>query len=237
MRRRTLVFIVCSPHPRAGVTTTARLLTDFFLSRQSPVEGFDTDPHEPAYGELFPEHARIVDASDIKGQISLFDRLLVADGTPKIVDVWHRSFERFFKTVHEIGFLEEARRHGVEPIVLFQAEAASTALAAALALNATWPDLWMIAVHNEGVAPLGESAPEILYSYPARGKFVIPPLEPPIAKMLDDPRLSLSRFLLAPPSDMSIVARAAFKNWLHQVFTQFQSFELRLELDSSAYLS
>jgi hypothetical protein len=36
--------------------------------------------------------------------------------------------------------------------------------------------------------------------------------------------------------DMSIVVRAALKAWIGPVFTQFQSFELRQRLESSAYL-
>lgn len=236
MTRRTFVFIVCSPHGRVGVSTTARLLTDFHLLRRSPVEGFDTDPHEPDYGGWFPDHVRIVDAADIKGQISLFDRLLVNDETPKIVDIWARSYARFFAIVKDIGFFEEARRHGVEPIILFHADATHGALKAAFALNAAWPDLAMLVVHNEGAAPLGDNPHEILLRYPARGKFVIAPLEGPVARLLHDPSLSLSRFLLAPPSGMSIVLRAALRNWILRSFTQFRSFELRLELEASEYL-
>lgn len=236
MKRRTLVFIVCSPHPRTGVTTTARLLTDYHISRRRPVEGFDTDPRDPRYGEWFPENVSIVDAADIKGQISIFDRLLVNDETPKIVDVWHRSYEQFFATIRDIGFIDEARRRGVEPILLFHADATGSALGKALALHAQWRDLWMFVVHNEGAAPLGGFAREILPRYPVRGKFVVPPLQGPVARALDDPSLSLTRFLLAPPADMSIVVRAALKAWIIPIFTQFQSFELRLALESSSVL-
>jgi hypothetical protein len=236
MAARTLVFIVCSPHARAGVTTTARLLTDFFLSQGSPVEGFDTDPHEPRYATLFPDIVRTIDIADIKGQISLFDRLLVHDETPKIVDVWHRSFDRFFSTVREIGFFEEARRKGVEPIIVYQVDGTAFALAKAMALSASWKDLWMISVQNEGAAPLDEAPPDLLLRYPARGKFVIPPLDAPIARRLDNDDISLAGFLVSPPPNMSIVVRAALKSWLQQIFTQFQSFELRLNLESSDYL-
>jgi hypothetical protein len=236
MRRRTFVFVACSPHSRTGVSTTARLLTDFFLSRQARVEGFDTDPHEPRYGELFPDCVQIVDATDIRGQISLFDRLLVDDGTPKIVDVWYRSFDRFFATVQDIGFVEEARGRGVEPVFIFHVDPTETALSRALAISATWSDVTMVAVHNEGAAPLGAEAHEILARYPVSRKFVIGALETPVAKALDRPDLSLCRFLVAPPPDMSIVVRAALKAWLGPVFTQFQSFELRMELDGAEFL-
>ena len=67
------VFIVCSASPRAGVSTTARLLTDYRLFSGAPVTGFDTDPRDPHYGALFPDLVRTVDIGDIKGQIALFD--------------------------------------------------------------------------------------------------------------------------------------------------------------------
>lgn len=236
MRRRTIVYIACSPHPRTGVSTTARLLTDFYLSRQARVEGFDTDPHEPRYGSLFPDCVRVIDAADIRGQISLFDRLLVHDEIPKIVDIWHRSYERFFATVQEIGFMEEARRHGVEPVILFHIDPTEATLARALGLSAAWNDLMIVAVHNPGASPLGDAADEILSRYPARRKFFIPPLEAPLAQALEEPDLSLSRFLLAPPSNMSIVVKAGLKTWLAPIFTQFQSFELRMELESAEFL-
>jgi hypothetical protein len=35
---------------------------------------------------------------------------------------------------------------------------------------------------------------------------------------------------------MSIVVRAALKSWIVPIFTQFKSFELRRDLESSDYL-
>lgn len=236
MGRRSLVYFVCSLHSRTGVTTAARLLTDYYLSHNIEVEGFDTDAREPCYATLFPGRVRVVDIGDVRGQISLFDRLLVPDETPKVVDVWHRSYEQLFSTIAEIGFFEEAQRIGVEPIMLFQADTTERAAISAASIHTTWPDLWMTVIHNEGAAPLGAGALDILARYPTRGKFVIPRLEGPIAKLLEDVDLSLSTFLLEPPADMSIVVRAALKAWLAPIFTQFQSFELRLDLESSEFL-
>ncbi|HEY8161929.1 MAG: hypothetical protein ACR650_17845 [Methylocystis sp.] len=236
MSRRTFVYFVCSPHSRTGVTTAARLLTDYYLSRGVAVEGFDTDSREPNYALRFPGLSRIVDIGDVKGQISLFDRLLVADDAPKVVDVWSRSYDQLFSTIAEIGFLEEARRAGVEPIILFQSDSSQTAASNARMLNTTWPDLWLTVIHNEGAAPLRAEAHEILSRYPARGKLVIPKLESAIAAALDNIDLSLTTFLRDPPSDISIVVRAAIKSWLIPIFTQFQSFELRMNLLSSDFL-
>jgi hypothetical protein len=233
MRRNARLFIVCSPSPRVGVTTTARLLTDYYLFVGGKVEGFDTDPHDQRYAELFPDIVRSVDASDIKGQIALFDRLLAHDETTRIVDVWRRVFPQFFSTVREIGFIEEARQRGIELVVLFHPDASQASLRAAAMLRDSWPGLEMILVQNEGANPLGPDAAELLRRFPASGKFVVPALQDPVAKILDQKSLSLSRFLRAPPSDMSIVVRAALKSWVAPIFTQFQSFELRRDLESS----
>jgi hypothetical protein len=236
MTRRTLAFFVCSPHSRTGVTTAARLLTDYYLSRNVGVEGFDTDVREPAYALFFPERTRIADLNDVKGQISLFDRLLVANERPKIVDVCHRSYERLFATIAEIGFLEEARRQGVEPVVLFQTDVTQSAANGALVLNTTWPDLTMSVIHNRGASPLGRDSLAVLARYPASGKFVIQRLEAPMARALDDVDLSLSALMGEPPPANSVALRTALKAWLLPIFTQFQSFELRLALQSSKCL-
>jgi len=236
MSRRTLVFVACSPHPRSGVSTTARLLTDFYLSRSTEVEGFDTDPHAPRYHELFPDRTRVIDTADIRGQISLFDRLLVDDGIPKIVDVWQRAYDRFFKTVKEIGFVEEAHMRGVEPIILFHVDQTDSSLASAQSLSAAWRNLAMVVVQNEGAAPLGAYAHETLGHYPSTRKFVIGALDGAVAKSLEQPNLSLSRLLVSPPPEMSIVVRAALKAWIAPIFTQFRSFELRHDLDGAQFL-
>jgi hypothetical protein len=231
MRRRTIVFIACSPHARTGVSTTARLLTDYYLSRNIDVVGFDADPHEPFYGDLFPSHVRPIDLNDVRGQIALFDSLLIDDERPKIVDVWHRSYDKFFTMIKEIRFIEEAVKVGLEPIFLYHVDPSERSLSGALTLYRTWSDASLIAVHNEGASPLGAEQHEILSYYPARGKFVIGPLNAPAAKVLRDPNFSITRFLTAPPSDMSIVVRAALKYWISSAFTQFQSFELRAALE------
>ncbi|HMK88813.1 MAG TPA: hypothetical protein VK446_04160 [Methylocystis sp.] len=235
MNRRALVFICCSPDARTGVSTTARLLTDYLLLQGAPVEGFDTDPHEPCYADFFPSLVRIVDASNVRGQISLFDRLLTPDQTPRIVDVWNRSYRRFFDTVRDIGFMEEAVGRGIDPVLLYHADASETALAGARDLVRSWPDLRFILVHNEGAAQLGPDAREILAHYPGQGKFVIGELNGAVAKTLSDRALSFSDFLTAPPASMSIVVRAALKAWILPIFTQFKSFELRLEMESSLF--
>jgi hypothetical protein len=237
MSRRTLVYFVCSPHSRTGVTTTARLITDYYLSRGRPVDCYDTDSREPSYALRYPDHSRIVDIFSIQGQIALFDPLLVADDRPKVVDVWSRSYDQLFSTIAEIGFLEEAARAGVEPIVFHQSDASAMAASNARLLTTTWPNLRVTVVHNEGAAPIGPEARGLLAAYQARGKLVIPRLDRLIARELDGLDMSFSHLLRDPPTAMPGVVQEALKGWLAPIFTQLQSFELRIQLQSSQFLT
>ncbi len=236
MQRRTHVFIVCSPRARVGVTTTARLLADYFLNNRRAFVGFDTDPHESPFAERFPAEARVADLAAVKGQISLFDRLLIHDETPKIVDLWSRSWKLFFTMVREIGFIEEARRLGVEPIIVLLVDGSSECLDAANTMLAQWPDLILVAARNEGAAPVLDGERDTLARYPTPRSFEIPALDPVVAQMIERPDVSLSRMLLAPPSDMSIVVRTALRVWMGRAFAQFQSFELRLAMRDTEFL-
>lgn len=237
MSRRTLVYFVCSPHSRTGVTTTARLITDYYLSRGLAVDGFDTDSREPAYALCYPDFSSVVDIFNIQGQIALFDRLVVPDGRPKIIDVWSRSYEQLFGAIAEIGFLEEAARAGVEPIVLHQSDPSPMAARNARLLTTIWPRLRVTVVHNEGAAPLGEEARGLLATYQARGKLVIPRLDRTIAQQLDALDGSLLHLLDDQASMTSGAVQTALKSWLAPIFMQLQSFELRVHLQSSQHLS
>lgn len=235
MSRRTLVYFVCSPHSRTGVTTTARLITDYYLSRGLAVDGFETDPREPSYALRYPDISTIVDLFSIQGQIALFDRLLVPDDRPKIIDVWSHAYDQLFGTIAEIGFLEEAARAGVEPVIFHQSDASLVAASNARLLTATWPNLRVTVVHNEGASPLGAAARGLLATYQARGKLVIPRLDHLTAREIDGLDVSFSHLLRAQPSVLPDAIQAALKSWLAPIFTQLQSFELRIHLQSGHF--
>ena len=236
MKRQTFVYFVCSPSPRVGSTIVARLLGDYFLSQRRAFVGFDTDAHEQPFANSFPGETRVTDLSVIQGQISLFDRLLVHDEIPKVVDVWNRAFPRFFSIVREVGFFEEARRLSIEPVILYVVDDTPECLETARQLKRQWPDLSMTIVNNEGAFPLGLDAHDILAKYPSERSFLIPSLDPAVRRVIDKSGFSFSRFLLAPPSDMSIVVRTALRSWLSRIFAQFKSFEFRIALDDTNYL-
>ncbi len=72
-------------------------------------------------------------------------------------------------------------------------------------------------------------------NYAARAKIVLPRLERPIANALDDPHLSLSGLLMDSPISMSLVVRAALKNWLMPVFTHSAAMNCALHWQSSQF--
>jgi hypothetical protein len=234
---KTFAFICCSPHGRVGTSTTARLLSDYFLATRRTFLGFDADPHVPAYAPRFGAKVRNVDLSLVQGQIALIDRLLVADGEPKIIDLWSRAYDRFFNLVQEIGFIEEARAKGVEPIVLFHADASEASASAAYRLAERFPGVETLLVHNDGAAPLGDDVREILGLYPPHRRVKIRALDLPLRRAIEPSDLSLSYFLIESPPNMSLVVRSGLRAWLAPIFSQFHAFELRHSLDGAAFLS
>jgi hypothetical protein len=235
MKNRTLVFIVCSPIGRVGKTVIARLLGDYFLLSGRTFVGFDTDAHEPSFAARFPHEVVVSDLNTIQGQMALIDPLLVPDGVAKIVDLWHRSLEGFFTLLDHTDFIAEARKLAIEPVLLYLADGSPRSVETAGYLAARYPDLHIVLVNNEGTAP-GLEDREESGRYPAGRSFKIAALDPVLRQTIEEPGFSLSRFMLMPPVNMSIVVRAGLREWLWRVFSQFKSFELRMTLEETEHL-
>lgn len=236
MRPRSFVFVVCSPHPRAGVTTTATLLSEYFTWRGLSVEGFDTDPYESAFANRFPDRVEVTDISTIQGQISLFDKLLIFDDKPRIVDVWNRSFQKFFTILQETGFAEEARRLSIEIVLIYCADELPASLVTAKQISLLWPDMPMIVVGNEGAAEFQANINHFLANFPTRLSLHIRELDPQVSRSINKDSFSYAEFLKNPPFDMSIIVRSALRKWLVHVFTQFQRLEQQQVLNTTEYL-
>ncbi|MDR3407158.1 MAG: hypothetical protein P4L68_01515 [Methylovirgula sp.] len=233
MTARTFVFIVCSLSGRVGKTMTARLLGDYYLASRRSFRGFDTDAHEPGFALRFPDRVAIADLNTIQGQMALIDPLLADDGVPKIVDLWHRTLEPFFALIDNTGFVTEALARGVEPVLLYVDDGTPRTEEVTARIAERYPDLRLILVENEIVdrEATGESSvPQ------AARSFRIGKLDPTLRATIDEPGFSLSGFMLAPPPDMSIVLRAALRDWVWRIFSQFKSFELRMTLSETEHL-
>src|SRR5215218_10523109 len=118
----TPLYIICSPRPQVGKTLLARLLSEFLLLKNGNVVAFDVNLKEPSLLEYLPRITETADVIDTFGKMQLMDRLIVNDGVAKVIDLGFHAFDEFFKMTNEIGFLKEATRRSVAPIILFVAD-------------------------------------------------------------------------------------------------------------------
>src|SRR5277367_5548822 len=119
---RTPVYIICSPRPLVGKTLIARLLSEFLLLKNGAVAAFDINLKEPSLLDFLPRVTETAEVDDTFGKMALMDRLIVNDGIAKVIDLGFHAFDEFFTMSEEIGFLKEAARRNVAPIVLFAAD-------------------------------------------------------------------------------------------------------------------
>ncbi len=147
----TPVYIVCSPRPLVGKTLLARLLSEFLLLKDGAVSGFDINLKEPSLLEYLPRVTETADIVDTFGKMQLMDRLIVHDGVAKVVDLGFHAFDEFFKMTNEIGFLKEATRRSVAPIVLFVADTDRVSARAYPMLREQIPLKTLITIDNEYV--------------------------------------------------------------------------------------
>jgi hypothetical protein len=147
----TPVYIICSPRPLVGKTLLARLLSEFLLLKDGTVSCFDINLKEPSLLEYLPRITETADVIDTFGKMQLMDRLIVNDGVAKVIDLGFHAFDEFFKMTNEIGFLKEATRRGVAPIILFVADTDRVSARAYPTLREQIPLKALITVDNEYV--------------------------------------------------------------------------------------
>ena len=147
----TPVYIICSPRPLVGKTLLARLLSEFLLLKDGAVSSFDINLKEPSLLEYLPRVTETADVMDTFGKMQLMDRLIVHDGVAKVVDLGFHAFDEFFKMTNEIGFLKEAARRSVAPIILFVADTDRVSARAYPTLREQIPLKALITIDNEYV--------------------------------------------------------------------------------------
>src|SRR6201997_4726612 len=118
----TPVYIICSPRPQVGKTLTARLLAEFLLLKNGRVQAFDINLKEPSLLDFLPAVTETADVIDTYGKMQLMDRIIVDDGMAKLIALGFHAFDEFFKMSEQIGFLKEAARRNVAPVILFVAD-------------------------------------------------------------------------------------------------------------------
>src|ERR1700716_3405482 len=147
----TPVFIICSPRPQVGKTLVARLLSEFLLLKNGRVTSFDINLKEPSLLDYLPKTTETADVIDTMGKMQLMDRIIVNDSVAKVIDLGFHAFDEFFKMSDEIGFMKEAARRGVAPIILFVANPDRVSARGYPMLQQQIPPTALVTVDNEQV--------------------------------------------------------------------------------------
>jgi hypothetical protein len=149
--RRTPVYIICSPRPLVGKTLIARLLSEFLLLKNGGVVAFDINLKEPSLLDYLPNLTETAEVDDTFGKMTLMDRLIVNDGITKVIDLGFHAFDEFFKMLDEIGYMKEAARRGVSPVVLFVADTDRASARGFATLQQQIPRTSIVTVDNESI--------------------------------------------------------------------------------------
>src|SRR6195256_257509 len=147
--RQTPVYIICSPRPLVGKTLVARLLSEFLLLKHGAVAAFDINLKEPSLLEYLPRITETAEVDDTFGKMALMDRLIVNDGIAKVIDLGFHAFDEFFKMSEEIGFVKEAARRGIMPVILFVADTDRASVRGQTTLQQQIPATAMVSIDNE----------------------------------------------------------------------------------------
>lgn len=231
MSRPTHVYIITSPRPRVGRTMVARAFTEFYRADGRPVAAFDLNRDETTLADFLPKFAVRAQIADTRGQMALFDRLIVDDEKPKVVDLGAPLFEAFLKVMSDIGFIAEARANSVEPVILFLATPEQQAVQAYVDLHRRFPDVAIVPVHNEGIAR-GSHIREKFPSWTAVAlPLQVPQLSPSLRFIIETKPFSFSDYKRGLSEYVPEILEAELNSWIKRVFLQFREMELRLLLD------
>jgi hypothetical protein len=222
MPQPTPLYIIASQHPRVGKTLIARLLIEFLRLSGKALVGYDLDPREPALAAYFPNLVWPLDIADTPGQMALFDRLIADNWRATVIDLGYGLFEQFFNVMAEIGFEREARRQGIEPVVLFITDSAPITARNYAELRSRLPQTTFVPVHNEAASfifiPQDFSPSRAEY-----GVIRVSRLSPIVRGVIDRPGFSFGAYMAHQPGGPTEV-----HSWIGTIFTEFRELELRL---------
>jgi hypothetical protein len=216
------VYVVASPRPRVGRTLLARLLMEYAIDNGRPLVGFDLSPREPMLAGRFPKLVWPVDIAETRGQMELFDRLLVDTASVKVVDLGYGAFEQFFDVAADIGFAQEARRRGMDMVSFFVADHAMATVRTYAKLQARVPAIFQ-PVHNESVS-LTISAEDFPPTRPDCGFIRMPRLSQLVRGVIDRPSFSFNGTMARQQNGPTEI-----HSWTSDLYRQFRDFELRLQ--------
>ena len=220
---RTPVYIICSPRPLVGKTLIARLLSEFLLLKNGTVAAFDINLKEPSLIEYLPGITETAEIDDTFGKMALMDRLIIDDGIPKVIDLGFHAFDEFFKMSEEIGFMKEAARRGVSPVVLFVGDTDRVSARSYPTLQQQIPPDALVTVDNEHVV-----RGELPHAFTGGRVLRVAALPTFLKTYIDRPGFSFTDYLRNERDSSS-----ELHQWVRDSYFKFRELELSLLLQRS----
>lgn len=229
MQRRTPVFIVTSSRPRVGKTLIARALTEYFCAQSRPVAAFDVNPDEFKLIDHLPAYTAAASLADTRGEMALFDQLVLEDEVPKVVDLSHLLFDRFFAVMQQIDFAAEVRRRAIAPVVLFLADPDERARQGYAMLFGRFQDLPLVPLFNDFVPQISRCREAFPPTRLGGEPIGIPALTPVVRSVVDRRNFSFVAYVQKSNDPTS-----ELYEWMRGVFVSFRELEVRLLLGEIA---
>ena len=228
------VFIICSPRPRTGKTLLARLVAEFYQSNArpigqtegKPIVGYDLSPYEPGLSAFLPGITTQSSLEDTRGQIALFDQLVLDDDKTKVVDLSHMVLEKFFTLAYDIGFDEEAQARGISAVVLYIADHSPIAVQTYAILREKFPLLTFMPVFNDAVVRGSEIRRQFQPTAGAPVPLHVPQMSSNLRIQVDRRPFSFREFRATPPTFTPEHLQEEMANFMKRVFRQLREAEL-----------
>jgi hypothetical protein len=221
--RYTPVYIICSARPMVGKTLIARMLCEFQLLKNGAVLAFDINLKEPSLLEYLPGVTETAEIDNTFGKMALMDRLIINDGIAKVIDLGYHAFDEYFKMSAEIGFMKEAARVGIAPVILFLAETDRASARSYAELCKHIPATALVTIDNEYVVR-GEMPPAM-----ARGRVIEVGALPLFLKTyVDRPTFSFTDYLRSERDSST-----ELHQWIRKNYFSFRDLELSMKLQGA----
>jgi len=198
----------------------SRLLVERRLIDGRPVAAFDLADEGPQLADYLPELTMVAAIDDTGDQMAFFERLIADEESAKVVDLSHRTFKTFFTVAQKIGFFEEARRRGFEPLILFIIDPDPRSTKAYGMLRRWFNQASLLPVHNQVEAPAKAAG--------APATLEIPVLGFSLRALADRPEFSFANLWRTPAGGLSGAMDDELLAWTEQVFLQFRNLEVSL---------
>jgi hypothetical protein len=163
---------------------------------------FDTDAASQTLRAAFPFDTVVADLDAVRDQMTLFDTLAARSPEPRVVDVSHHVFRKFFKVLQDSQFVSEARTRHVEPLIFYIPDRNPDAYQEALLLRDRFV-CTLVLVENEFVgAPkdVTQRSPAYRGLEAHRWRMILPRLAPALVEAIEARQLSLGEVISRPLS-------------------------------------